>query len=566
MPGGDYVETTWVNGTTPAINAANLNNIEDKVTELDEQLRRSQVFALRDYLKYFYDRNTKEIAPCDDETTFTSAGTVSLSDDYTNTARHRCGIKLSETDTTGSYLAAYKTVSSMDLTVLNSGDSDGGGYIIWSFYISDAAKFSKVTLKLGDDNNNCFAYDATSLSTGWNYRAEPRSDFTTNNTPSGWDDITYIRLECLSENSASGEYVTFDSVMLYRQYDLYGEPFSLDDGSGNWDDSPIYISVDVDLIMDRKANKLGLQIVQPLNYLDDVELLCTKTNFVCKFDWIVKKEDNLTSMNWYIDSDNYISIYISSGTAYLYANESASGAVQDSTALPSTLEKEQSVKVYFEKTGAQVRAILYFENMQPIYLEYETSITDAGCILLGGNTSSAFGLLTDFVVGHQQGLKTLKESNGNRIVVKERNQPLTTTTLTDDNELYMDFEPNSIYEVEALILINASSDSPDFKCAWTVTGDIELVGQRLVHGHHPNLGSGNFYDSGHIRYSWIELFTTSINYCHNGGAYYGPVIEKFIIRTSSAGGRIQFQFAQNASSAFAVAVKPGSCIKAIKLN
>ena len=32
---GDYTRTTYVNGTTPAINATNLNNIEAKVDELD---------------------------------------------------------------------------------------------------------------------------------------------------------------------------------------------------------------------------------------------------------------------------------------------------------------------------------------------------------------------------------------------------------------------------------------------------------------------------------------------------------------------------------------------------
>ena len=35
---GDYTKTTFVNGTTPAINAINLNNHEDKTDELDLQL------------------------------------------------------------------------------------------------------------------------------------------------------------------------------------------------------------------------------------------------------------------------------------------------------------------------------------------------------------------------------------------------------------------------------------------------------------------------------------------------------------------------------------------------
>lgn len=35
---GDYTKTTFVNGTTPAINAINLNNNENKTDELDAQL------------------------------------------------------------------------------------------------------------------------------------------------------------------------------------------------------------------------------------------------------------------------------------------------------------------------------------------------------------------------------------------------------------------------------------------------------------------------------------------------------------------------------------------------
>jgi hypothetical protein len=40
---GDYTKTEFVNGTTPAINAANLNNNEDKTAELDSNLLTEQV-------------------------------------------------------------------------------------------------------------------------------------------------------------------------------------------------------------------------------------------------------------------------------------------------------------------------------------------------------------------------------------------------------------------------------------------------------------------------------------------------------------------------------------------
>jgi hypothetical protein len=40
---GDYTKTEFANGTTPAINAANLNNNEDKTAELDSNLLTEQV-------------------------------------------------------------------------------------------------------------------------------------------------------------------------------------------------------------------------------------------------------------------------------------------------------------------------------------------------------------------------------------------------------------------------------------------------------------------------------------------------------------------------------------------
>ena len=42
---GDYVKTAYANGTTPAINATNLNNIEDKVYELDRTVIQSGVYT-----------------------------------------------------------------------------------------------------------------------------------------------------------------------------------------------------------------------------------------------------------------------------------------------------------------------------------------------------------------------------------------------------------------------------------------------------------------------------------------------------------------------------------------
>lgn len=567
MAGGDYVETTWVNGTTPAINAANLNNVENKIGELDEQLRRSKVFAFRDYLKYFADRSFKDIESFDDYTTFTGAGTVSLSDDYTNSIAHRCGLKLRETDSTASYLAAYKTVS-MDLTEYNDGSADSDGVIILIFYVSDYTKFQKVTVKFGDSNTDNYSYDATSLSTGFNLISPNRSDFTTNNSPTGWDSITYFRVECLSASGATNEYVVFDFVGMYRPlsgFTFLPNPYVLDDGNNNFDISlidPFNYSI---LYFDRSINKIGLQMGDPTTYVDDFHLGCGFQDFICKFDWFVTKANNLSCMTWLYDVNNFAYISIESGTAYLRVDEAGSSSTLDSKALSGTLAKGTEVKVYFEKNGITLRAIFQFEGLETIYLEGETTLSLDGCIYLGGNTTSAYGLLTDFVIGHQQGLKTLKDTNRNRIVIKEQNQTSTTTSMTNDSELYIDIEPYSIYEIELLLYTNSSSADPDFKGNWVFTGDLEIVGQKWVLGHHTTLGTGLPYDSSHFR--WVLLnYNSASNYAHDGGSYYIPIQEKAIVKTGPLGGRFQYQWGQNTSSASAIAVKPGSHIKAVKFN
>jgi hypothetical protein len=40
---GDYTKTAYANGTTPAINATNLNNNENKTKEIDTALVMSEV-------------------------------------------------------------------------------------------------------------------------------------------------------------------------------------------------------------------------------------------------------------------------------------------------------------------------------------------------------------------------------------------------------------------------------------------------------------------------------------------------------------------------------------------
>jgi len=570
MPGGDYVESTWVNGTTPAINATNLNNIEDKIAELDSQLARSQVKSFKEYAKYFIDRSTKDIESFEDSSLFTKVGGAddALSNDYVNSFCHRCGVRSTATTSTVTYRGMYKNISSLDLLTYNSGGVASDPVILWMFFISDVTYVTKITLKLGDDNTDNYSYDATSLYTGWNMRHVNQSSFTTNGTPAGWDDITTIRCEWYSSGAASGAYIVFDIVYLGRPRigDLSSpQPLVLDDGNGNWDIKVYELYNDFALFFDKAANKIGIQDCSRLNYINDLHAYCTKINFICKFEWVVKYEDELASMSWIYDGDNYIQIYIESGVAKLYAYEAASGTTLSVT-LSDTLLKEQTVKVYFEKNALQVRAIFYFENMQPAYLEYETTITGAGCIYTGRETSTAFSLLTDMVLGHQQGLQTIEDNNQNKIKIKQIDESVTSSvTFQDDDELFLDIEPYAVYEIVLLAHFNSASSTPDIKATWTVSGDLAMLGMRTLLGQYTTTTS--MVDSGHIRLTSYDNIAMTIPYGNDGtSSRNSPIHERFLIRAGAYGGRLQFQWAQNTSDATASIILAGSYIKATKFN
>lgn len=134
-------------------------------------------------------------------------------------------VYMADYDDTESYVAMYKNISSMDLTQFDdTSASSTDDLIVFDFYIFDITYFTALSIKLGDDNSNCYYHTvnpSTDLVNGWNQIAVAKSAFSTAGSPSGWDDITYLRVELYAlDDSAYNSYIASNYLQLVKATDF----------------------------------------------------------------------------------------------------------------------------------------------------------------------------------------------------------------------------------------------------------------------------------------------------------------------------------------------------------
>lgn len=162
----------------------------------------------------------KEIEKFDDNTDWTASG-ATLADDTTNIVTGLgTSVSMADSDDTGSTISMYQTISTIDLTEFDDASaSDTADLISLLVYVSDVSYFTDLTLKLGDDNTDNYSTNvdpSASWSNGWNTLTVAKSAFSTNGTPAGWDDITYVRLDATTANNASSENLSFQYLQLAK--------------------------------------------------------------------------------------------------------------------------------------------------------------------------------------------------------------------------------------------------------------------------------------------------------------------------------------------------------------
>jgi hypothetical protein len=564
---GKFVEIAFANGVAPAINETNLNEMERVLALTDEELRRRQTLKLSDYIQYFWQRNCKQIESFQDDTEWTAAASTTCDEDTTNNIIGRKAVKMIESDNTGSWIGIYKNIASLDLTKFNDGSASAiDDCILIVFYITDITKFTYFQFKLGDDNSNNYsiASNPAGFNNGWNCLAPQKSDFTTNGAPSGWDDITYIRIEAISANNAQNEYFSLQLLSLYRQdpdYAGYFNPFQKYDGS-SWENL-FDITFDYwGLYWDNHNYKLGFMHLNPYaqtySYVN-LHIYCSILAFIAKMEFYCKKDGEGASITWVNDDDNYISIFIDSDTFYMDINE-AGVLTTISNALTNALKKHDRYEVYFEKNIQEIRAILKRNGEAISILEYETSIsaTAEGCIYLGHDGDSGFSMITDFVIANTQGHSIEKD---NFIVTKgDYEDRISDNSLSNDNDLYCYLEANSMYIINLHLAVVAASSTPRIKIAWSHNGTGTIY--RNVIG--PAYATSDVGDTNVKMSNYND--TSSIPYGVDGSANESYIQENLFCITGDEGLKLNLQWAQNVSDTDYTRVLGRSFMEIKKVN
>lgn len=565
---GKFTQINFVNGTTPAINDANLNELERVAAITDQELARSQNYRFKQIKDYCWALNCKTINLFNLTTDWSIVGTCTIS----STSSPKSGdddVAIVESDNSAGTIGMYGSVSSLDLTTFNDSttSSSTDDIITLSTYISDLALFDDITVILGDDVSNNYSKQFTISGTGYDrvtFSAK-KSAFTTNGTPSGWDSIGYIRIEATTQASAQNEFISFHCLMLYRNdpdNDGYPQPLQQYTGSA-WEnifdqETPNWL-----MYLDPNINEIGIQKFDDLNDADNFDTLhihCSVIDFLWETVMYCKATDYTTVMTWYVDSNNYAIAYYYFYDFYLTVVEAGTPTTQTFYIVYDMLIDERFI-MRLEKNGDTIRASLEKNYNCIAYLEHETSISSSsdGCLYYG-HKAIGNSYIVDWKVSNVNDLN-IDDWTKPKIVIKLEDETIDTDdTLSADNELFALLPPSSMFIVEAHIVAVADSTTPDIKIDWTTIG-IDMITNRQSIG--PYTGTTNVNNTS------VKMSDYGIGSDIDYGLVSSDesvIFEKFIIKTGVSGGFLAIRWAQQTSSADEITVKAGSNILFTKIE
>jgi hypothetical protein len=549
---GKFTELTFVNGTTPAINADNLNELERVIALTDEELSRSQTICFSDYAELLYNNNTKTIEDFEDEAEWTNAysSTCTLSNSsYYNTIGPNA-VVVTEDDDTGGFIGMYKTISSIDLTEFNDGSASSiDDCIVFLFYIENSSLLTNIQFRIGTDFSNSYLISFTGLANGWNVRYPQKSDFTTNGSPAGWDDITYLRCVGYTQNTASGVFVSFQYIQLLRHDPLYSgyanfSQLEQDIGYGNMFD--IYHDTWT-IIRDisPNLNRFGFMYLDTQDYNDALSVYEDCINFIAKIEMYPKHAGVTNSIAWFVDANNFCELYIQSHVLTLRTYKAG---VLESTAtdiLTSNLDKNERIFLYFEKRGQNFKGYAKKGGERLRYVNLVTTISadTAGDIRVGGVAQYSQSLITDITVSSNPGSLRLENDGNFEVIKKTEVQEFDNNTLEDVDDMKVKLKPNSVYQITAYLSANNdTSATPDIKTSWDLTGDgaSQLTTR---HGVGPALSMTDNENCNSVLK--IANLAATISYGIEGTGSASSIRETFLVKTEQDGGELQLQAAQN---------------------
>jgi len=570
---GDFVNQflTWVNGGSPAIDADNLQRFDNKLLEVDNELRKSQCFNFKDWKDYYWERNTKELDNFTDYAEYTAGGSTSLSNDTTNNVIGYNAVRFTETDNVASWIGMYQTLgAAIDLSIFNDGSASATSDLIYLLvYISDITKFTLVQFKLGTDNANNYSisWASGSLTTGWNVLIAQKSDFTPNGGVPGWNNITYYRVEATTTINAQNSYITCQYWQMVREdpdWSSYMNAFQEYMGSvTGWQNKLEYWSDWYSIIYDERIRRFGIMQLNPSNIQDGLAVYFDILSFLGKFEFYCKLAGYTQGICWYVDANNYAETYISTSKLYLNVVEGGASTSQN-VAFTNSLALNEKVIITFEKDNDTIRTIAYKAGEQQKSLVHETTISgdSEGTVFLNTVGTSSFGICTDFAISSNYGDIHIENeiSKANRIYLVNTDVDYVNNTLTSVSDLLIRLLPNKIYKIELTAFIrNSGSAIPDAKIAWTYSTDITLISS--IRGSAGAPSTTNTSEPSASMRTSAHGFATAVRYALVASTTSSLIKEYLIIKTTRTGGYIQPQMAQyNTDAANATSLRAGSYI------
>ncbi|MFX1499424.1 MAG: hypothetical protein ACFFDH_00515 [Promethearchaeota archaeon] len=571
MINGKFTPLDFDNGSGQAINAA-VKDEEHRILGLSDQENAfSQALNFKNLKQRFYMQNIKTIESFRDSSDWTTNGTVTLTDSQTDCPIGKNTIVFYDSDAAAGYIEIYRTISSLDLTKFNDGSTSAiTDPILMVLFIEDCSQFSYLSIKLGDDNTNNFSadYDPSTWTDGYTALWLAKEDFTQNGTPSGWDDITYVRITFYSTINSDGIEIHPIIFQLVRESVEYADnddpnPFMLYDGS-TWDDFFSQLLHPYSLYFDEYYDDVGLQCIHTdTDSGNEANLLIYEDiiSFIASVDLRCTTDGETPSLTWYVDSDNYLELYVTSDTFTLKINEAAAGSSETETITNGILAYEP-IKLYFEKDLQTVRVKILSGNNKEYFIDYETSIaaTQEGSLYLGFAGSDSRGFITDINVSNSR-MNELEPYKNPRLKIKLNDETVNNSnTMQNDDELFAYLPPNSFFEIEMCLIIQGANATPDFKCDWVLTNGTQKT---IRYGWGPPTGVSDVLNSNTEFYAMSAL-TFDCPYGVDGTANESIIFEKFFISTNENGCSLQLRWAQNTAHASDTTVEAGSFLKITK--
>jgi len=580
MAAGDYIRTTWQNGAGvghPPINEDNLNNIEEKILELDTLLINAENYRFDSLKRYFWARNCKEIHMFDDEDDWAAINASTSLGEASDPDTGNEDVNFYDNDNVAGDIGMDDTIASIDLTKFNDEESSTTDDVIClNVSILNYTAFTAgLTLKIGEDNGNYYSYTFAMTESGRVTFQAKKSAFGQTGVPAGgWGAITYVALETTTAANKLGFTITGLSLMMYRNdpdNDGYGNPFQIYDGSA-WssffeqekDDvgHPVIIQ-QWNLHYDPNLNDVCIQLLNDSNdneIYNGLKIRSGIINFVWKSIMHCRYDDYSSIMTWYIDSDNYACAWIDDDDFTLLVNEG--GAPHSETfTLNTSLDYGERLEITLEKNSDTLRAILEKGNEIVKVLEYETSIdaVTQGDLYFGYD-DVGLCLIPDFMISNVNNMD-LDNWDKPKIVVKKYDTSRdTTTTLADDPELYAYLPPNAYFKIEAFIQYYSASATPDLKTDWDTNG-VSKVTNKCVMGPatsntattNTNMNSTTYGIGSDVAYG-------------ADGSLQSFAYEEFLIYSGTSGGYVKFRWSQYVSNGTSVTVKAGSHLIITKVD